>query len=107
VPVTFTLNEQELLAARVAPDRLTLPDPAVAVIVPPPQLPLRPFGVAICNPLGNGSVTVTPVSDAAAFGLLMLKLSDVVPFTGILLAPNDLLIVGGVAAVTAVVSLPQ
>src|SRR5262249_28466075 len=39
MPVTFTENVQELLAARVAPDRLIVLVPAVAVIVPPPQEP--------------------------------------------------------------------
>src|SRR5262245_28919998 len=45
VPVTFTLKLHELLAARVAPDRLMTLVPCVAVIVPPPQEPLNPLGV--------------------------------------------------------------
>ena len=45
----FTEKVQEALAARVAPARLTVPEPAVAVIVAPPQVPLKPFGE---QPLG-------------------------------------------------------
>src|SRR6202049_5208922 len=43
VPVTFTLNVHPALAASVAPVRLTLADPAAAVIVPPPQVPVTPL----------------------------------------------------------------
>src|SRR5258708_26247117 len=62
VPVTFTLKVQDALVARVAPDRLTDPAPATAVIVPPPQLPVKPLGVAITRPAGSVSVNATPVS---------------------------------------------
>src|ERR1700722_93648 len=106
VPVTCTLKVHDVLAASVAPDRLTLPDPATAVIVPPPQLPVSPFGVATFNPLGNESITPTPVSDAVAFGLVIVKLSDVVPFRRMLLAPNDLLIVGGATTVSVAEAVP-
>src|ERR1700761_1989882 len=50
VPVTFTENVQELLAAIVPPERLIVPEPAVAVIVPEPQEPVTPFGVEITRP---------------------------------------------------------
>ncbi len=62
VPVTFTLKVQDVLAARLAPDKLMLPDPAVAVIVPPPQLPAKPFGVDTTKPAGRTSVKPTAVS---------------------------------------------
>ena len=97
VPVTFTLKVQEVVLARVAPERLTLPEPATAVIVPPPQEPVRPFGVETTRPAGRVSVNATPVSEIVVFGLLMVKLSEVLPFTGMEAAPNDLVIVGGVA----------
>jgi hypothetical protein len=42
VPVTFTENVHEALAANVPAARLTEPDPAVAVMVPLPQVPVRP-----------------------------------------------------------------
>src|ERR1700694_259105 len=50
VPLTFTLKVHEALPASVAPVKLMLPDPAVAVIVPPPQLPMSPFGVETTRP---------------------------------------------------------
>jgi hypothetical protein len=61
VPVTFTLNVQELLAAIVPPERLIVPEPATAVIVPEPQVPVRPFGVATTSPAGSVSLKPTPV----------------------------------------------
>src|SRR5215208_5937251 len=62
VKVTFTLKVQELFAGSVAPDKLMLPDPAVAVMAPPPQLPLSPFGVLTTCPAGSVSLKPTPVS---------------------------------------------
>ena len=61
VPVTFTLKVQEVVLARVAPERLTLPEPATAVMVPPPQEPVRPFGVETTRPAGRVSLKPTPV----------------------------------------------
>ena len=90
----------------VAPDRLTNPEPAVAMAVPP-QVLLNAFGVATTRPAGRLSVNAMPVSVKPMFGLLMLKVSDVVPFNGMLAAPNALVIVGGLATVrTAVAVLP-
>ena len=79
VGTTFTANVQELFGGKTAPDRLTLLDPAVAVIVPPPQEPLTPFGVATIRPAGKASLKATPLS-AAAFELAMLKFKMVVSF---------------------------
>src|SRR5438552_2094489 len=96
VPFTFTEKVQEALAASVAPDRLTELEPATAVMVPPPQVPLRPLGVLTTNPVGRVSVKATPVSETVlAAGLVMVKLRLVVPFTGMEAAPNDLLMPGG------------
>ena len=67
VPVTFTLKEHIAPPASVAADRLMLPLPAVAVIVPPPQEPVSPFGVATTSPLGKASLNPTPVSAVDAF----------------------------------------
>src|SRR5262245_20205405 len=53
VLVTLIENVQDPAAARVAPERLTLPLPAVAVMVPPPHEPVRPLGVATTSPAGN------------------------------------------------------
>src|SRR6478609_8179946 len=61
MPVTFTENVQLLFAAMVPPLRLMTFVPCVAVIVPPPQVPVRPFGVEITSPAGNVSLKPTPV----------------------------------------------
>jgi hypothetical protein len=57
--VTLIVNVHDALAARLAPDRLTLPDPTAAVIVPPPQFPIKPLGGATLCP--DGSVSVKPI----------------------------------------------
>ena len=95
IPVTFTENVQELLAAIVPPLRLITFVPAVAVIVPAPQVPVRPFGVEITRPAGNVSLNATPVSAVVVFGFVMVKLNDVEPFSGMLAAPKALTMVGG------------
>jgi hypothetical protein len=68
VPVTFTENVHELLAASLAPDKLIRLLPAVAVMVPPAQLPVSPFGVDTTSPAGSVSVKPTPVKDVVVFG---------------------------------------
>ncbi len=75
IPVTFTEKLQELLAAIVPPLRLITLVPAVAVIVPAPHEPIRPFGVEITRPAGRVSLKATPVSAAAGVGVGMVKLS--------------------------------
>lgn len=94
VGVTFTLKVQEAEAARVAPDRLTEDEPAAAVMVPPPHEPVRPFGVETTRPAGNESVNATPVSELPVFGLLMVKLSALVPFNATAAGLNDFVICG-------------
>ena len=94
VPVTFTENVQEELAAMVPPVRLITLVFCVAVMVPPPQLPVSPFGVDTTSPAGSVSVKATPVR-AIALLLVMVKLSEVDPFSGMLAAPNALVMVGG------------
>ena len=51
VPVTLTENVQLAPAAKFAPERLIVVEPAIAVIVPPPHEPDKPFGVATTKPL--------------------------------------------------------
>lgn len=99
VLVTFTLKVHELLAARVAPDRLIALVFCVAVMVPPPQLPVNPFGVEMMSPAGRVSVKPTPVS-ATGLELLMVKLRLVDPFSGMLDAPKALLMLGGPTTVS-------
>jgi hypothetical protein len=97
----LTENVQLLLAAMVAPLKLTVPDPATAVMVPPPQLPVRPLGVATTRPAGRVSEKATPASETVlAAGLVMVKLSVVVPFKAMAVAPNDLAITGGATTVS-------
>jgi hypothetical protein len=64
VPVTFTANVHEVDDARAAPVKLITFVACVAVIVPPPHDPVRPFGVETTNPAGNVSLKPTPVSVA-------------------------------------------
>jgi hypothetical protein len=107
VPFTFRLNVHEPFAATLAPDKLTVADPAAAVIVPPPQEPLRPLGVATTIPLGNASVKPTPLSARAfAPGFVMVKLRVVVPFTGMVAAPNVLVMEGGTTTVALAEAVP-
>jgi hypothetical protein len=105
VPVTFTLNVHEAFAARFAPVRLTLPDPALAAIVPAPHVPVSPFGVDTTSPEGNASVTPIPVSAAVAFGFVIVKPRLVVPFRARNATPNALAMVGGATTVRVAVLL--
>src|SRR6185369_9763615 len=73
VPATVTLtlieNVQEVFAERLVPDRLKLFAPAFAVIVPPPQLPVKPFGLDISCPVGKPSVKPIPLKEMLELGL--------------------------------------
>src|SRR5581483_3792474 len=104
VPCTFTDTAHEALEATVPPDRLTEPEPAVAVAVPP-HVFVKPFGFATTRPAGRLSVNDNPVSATLVFGLVMLMVSDVVPFSGILVAPNTLVTVAGEATISVAVLL--
>ncbi len=73
-PVTLTLKLHEALAARLAPANCTNELPAVAVIVPPPQDPISPLGVATPSPEGRLSKKPTLDKATPAFGLLSVKL---------------------------------
>src|SRR6185312_7885450 len=99
MPVTLTENVQEALAAIVPPLRLITFVPAVAVIVPAPQVPVRPLGVEITRPAGSVSLKATPVRATVVLGLLMVKLSEVEPFSGMLAAPKAFTMVGGATTV--------
>src|ERR1700722_3750051 len=95
VPIRFTANVHEAVAARDAPERMTLVDPAAAVIVPPPQLPVKPFGVLTTCPTGRVSVKPIPLKDRLALGLDRLKVRVVLPFNATLPAPNSFRMTGG------------
>lgn len=98
VPVTLTENVQEELAAIVPALKLMTFAPAVAVMVPAPQVPVRPLGVEITRPAGSVSVKATPLA-ATVLLFWMVKLREVEPFSGMLAAPNALMITGGATTV--------
>jgi hypothetical protein len=87
---TFTLTEnvQEALAASIPPVRLSVP---AATATAPPHAPAGTLETA--RPAGNASENPTPVS-GKPFGLLIVKVREVVPLTGTEVAPNALLMVG-------------
>ncbi len=95
VPVTFTEKVHELLAANDAPDKLITFVPCVAVIVPPPHVPVSPLGVEIIRPAGKVSLNPIPLSAVIVLLFWMVKLRLVEPFSGMLAAPKDLIITGG------------
>jgi hypothetical protein len=64
VPVTFTENVHDPLAAIVPAERFIAPEPAPAVVVPAPHVPVMPFGVETTKPAGSESVKDTPESAA-------------------------------------------
>jgi hypothetical protein len=98
VPWILTETVQLALAANVPAERLMDPAPPTAVAVPP-QVLFR-FGVeAITRPAGRLSVNAMPVSARLVLGFWMVNVSEVVPFNGMLDAPNTLVIEGGVATV--------
>ena len=93
VAVTATEKEQELEEAKVSAVRPIVLPPALAEILPA-QLPLRLFGVATTRPDGKVSVAETLFNVNAEFGFANVKVSVVVPFSGILAALNAFAIVG-------------
>ena len=102
VPLTPTVTVQLLLVAIDPPVSDTLPEPATAVAVPP-QLLVSPFGVATTSPAGRLSLNATPVSPTVlAAGLVMVNVSEVVPFKERLAAPNALEITGGATGASTV-----
>jgi hypothetical protein len=82
----------------VPPARLMDELPGIAVTVPPQSLVIS-FADAITNPSGKLSVNAIPVrvrfGCGSLFGLLIVKLNNVVPFAGTVSGRKSLLIVGG------------
>jgi hypothetical protein len=98
VPVTLRLTLQEPLAATLPTLRLRLPLPPTAPVTVPPQVLLRPVETETTSPAGNVSLNAIPLS-ADVFGLLIVKVSDVDPLSGTLVAPNVLVRLGGATTV--------
>src|SRR5882724_12367973 len=94
VPVTFTETVHETLAASVPPDKLTVPDPAAAEMFPPHEL-FNAGEAETIRPAGKVSEKAIPLKTTVLFGLLIVKVSEVEPFSGMLAAPNASVIVGG------------
>ena len=106
VPVTFTLNVQVPPPwVTVAPDKLITLVPWMAVIVPGRHVPLSPLGVEITRSAGSVSLKPTPVRSVVPLLLVTVKVSEVEPFSGMLSAPNCLLIPGGDTTVSIAVLL--
>jgi len=105
VAVTFTETVQDALVARVAPVKLTAPEPAAAVAVPPQEF-VKALGVETTKPAGKVSVNATPVSETVfAAGFVITKLKEVEPFTGTEAAPKDFTMDGGLATVRLAVAV--
>src|SRR5690348_4441878 len=104
VPVTVTVSVQLPPAAIVPPLRLMLVPAAVADGEPLHVL-VSPFGVFTLRPPVSVSLNATPLSATDALGLVMVKVSVVVPFSGIEVAPKALLMVGGATTVSVWVPL--
>src|ERR1700674_420290 len=79
VPRPYTLKVPCTNAPKVAPARVIEDAPSVAVIVPPPQVPLTPLGVATTSPVGRLSTKPTSVRVVPVFGFLTLKVNEAVP----------------------------
>ena len=90
--------------ARVWPLRLTEEAPATAVTVPV-QVPPTFGGVATTSPAGRLSVNATPFRVRFWLVLLTVTVSVVVPFNGIVAAPNAFALVGGLMTVKLAVEV--
>lgn len=99
VPFTLTEMVHEALAAKLAPLKLTVIEPAVAVVVPL-QVVDRPFGLATSRPLGSESEKFTPVRAIAVFGLVMVNERVVVSFVKMGFAVKDFTMTGGSTTVS-------
>ena len=98
LPVTLTVIVQAAPAAKLAPLKLTVDDPAVAVAVPPQEF-VRPGVAATTKPAGRLSVNAIPVSVVAVLGFVMEKLSVVLLPVKIGFAVNAFWITGGAMTV--------
>jgi len=76
----LTTTVQDVFTAMVPPVSEMLVLPAVAVAVPP-QLSVRPFGVAMTKPAGSASVKATPASATVfAAGFVRVNVSVLFAF---------------------------
>src|SRR5262245_855972 len=98
VPVTLSETVHELEPGSVKEVMTMLPVPESATTsapnAPARQVPPRPLGLATTRPPGRLSLTEVFTSVVDAFGLVKVKVSDVLPFNGTLAAPKALTKVG-------------
>src|SRR5258705_5086958 len=101
IPVTSTEKEQELEAGKfnaVMPITL-LPGPA---LISASQVLVRLLAFATTRPAGTMSLAEMFINITLAFGLVNIKVRVVVPFSGMLAAPNPLAMVGGTGGAVTV-----
>lgn len=96
VPVTLIVKLHDVLGDSDDPTAwMSVPLPLTTTKPPSAkQLPVTPLGDAI-KPLGSGSSTLTLLRVVLEFGLPKVSVRVVVPFSGTVLPPNALAIVGG------------
>jgi len=94
VPCTAIAIVQDAPWLSDAPERLAEDAPATAVAVPL-QFVVNAFGVATTSPAGRLSVKAMPVWPVTTLGLVIVKVSDVVPFCSTVAAPKTFVIEGG------------
>ena len=104
-PVTFTVSVQDAPAASVTPLKLTTPEPAVAVAVPPHVFE-SPFGLVTVRPAGKLSVKLTPVRAVPVLGFRIENVNAVDEPVKMGFAVKDLAITGGSITVSVAVPIP-
>jgi len=104
-PVTLTVMVQLEPAVRLAPLKLTVDEPAVAVAVPPQEF-VKLGVAATTKPAGSESVKLTPVNVVAVFGLLMENVNVVELPVKIGFAVNTFWMTGGATTVRDEVPYP-
>lgn len=107
LPVTFTAKLHELPAGNDPLDNEITLLPATALMAPPPQELLSPFGVATTRPAGSVFVKprlVAAPPDVAGLAIEYVRLVE--PFNGVLAEPKDWLIVGGMDTINVTSSKP-
>jgi len=106
VPVTFTTIVQVAPCVAIDPPVRLIEVEFAAAVTVPPQLLLTPGVEATCNPLVSVSLNAIPFSALVLLaGLVIVKVTVVVPFSVIAAAPNALEIVGGATTFSSAVLL--
>src|SRR6266404_8640124 len=101
----LTVTVHDAFVAIEPPVREMAVEPATAAGVPP-QVLLSPLGVATTSPVGSVSLNATPASETVfAAGLVIVKVSDVVAFSPIPVAPKAFMMDGGATTASVAVLL--